>query len=265
MAIRCAGNYQCFRDHADVELPLRHILPPRYQTLQPPLSLGLSRAHLTSVFSPPWIRLCAWMRKESLQEVLVETEVEWTTDIHGFIYNCLYGFLGLNVSLPASLLQKGLQLCVVMALPLANIDAHMSDLWLWRRIFWWSTTVFCFSAGSDYVRSCWLAYIYFCIWHFWLADVVMLSKETQYLRWCLRQTFVVLLPVPCLSRRWRGWMQTYVCNARMIMVAYVIVAGLLYQRFARCFLCYFLPWCTTECFLYMHKWPGLIIMNPMYS
>ncbi|XP_040259050.1 uncharacterized protein [Aegilops tauschii subsp. strangulata] len=102
-----------------------------YQELQ----LGLSRAHLTSVFSPPWIRLCAWMRKESLQEVLVETEVEWTTDIHGFIYNCLYGFLGLNVSLPASLLQKGLQLCVVMALPLANIDAHMSDLWLWRRIF----------------------------------------------------------------------------------------------------------------------------------
>ena len=160
---------------------------------------------------------------------------------------------------------SGLQRCVVMALPLANIDAHRSDLWLWRRSFGWSTTVSGFSAGSDYVTSCWLAYIYFCIWHFWLADVVMLSKETQYLRWCLRQTFVVLLPVPCLSRRWRGWMQTYVCNARMIMVAYVIVAGLLYERFASIFLCYFLPWCTTECFIYMHKWPGLIIMNPMYS
>lgn len=168
-----------------VELPLRHIWPPRYQTLQPPFSLGWSRAHLTLVFSPPWIRLCAWMRKESLQEVLVETEVEWTIDIHDVIYNCLYGFLGLHVSLPASLKQKGLQRCVVMALPLANIDAHRSDLWLWRRSFGWSTTVSGFSAGSNYVTSCWLAYIYFCIWHFWLADVVMLSTGTQYLRWCL--------------------------------------------------------------------------------
>jgi len=56
------------------------------------------------------------MRKESLQEVLVEMEVEWTTDIHSVIYNCLYGFLGLHVSLPAPLLQKGEQRSVLAAL-----------------------------------------------------------------------------------------------------------------------------------------------------